>query len=435
MPNFKTLLLLLGTVATPAAAVAVDGDPVLYWNQVFLGVTPYNPGQQRPAAILNIALHDAVNATVGRPDYYYLKHVVTPGGDTRAAASVAARNVLAELLPGRVAEFDASLAASLALIPDSAAKTAGIATGVKVAQLALANRANDGTFTPVSYTPSGLPGRWAPTPPGFGPPVQPELATVTPWVMNTPSQFRPDPPPSLDSDAYTAAFLEVQAIGSATSLTRTADQTASAQFWAGSSGPGPWLKAAIDAAEVNGNSSIENARMFGKLATSVADAVIVAWDTKYTYDYWRPITAIRAADTDGNPRTAQDAGWTSLIAAPPHPSYFSAHSTISGAAATVLADAFGDETNFCVTSGTYSRCWSSFSSAALDSANSRLWGGIHWRFDNEDGLLAGQQLGAFNLSTRSFATVPEPATWTLMLVGFGAAGLGLRRRRVKEVSA
>lgn len=416
-------------VAAPASAVSADGDPVLYWNQTFLGGLPYNPGQQRAAAMLNIALHDSVNVSLGRPNVGFLGPVGSAGGDVRAAASVAAHAVLVQLQPSRTAEFNAALATSLALVPDGAAKAKGIANGTAVAAALFANRATDGQTTVVPYTPSGLPGRWAPTAPAFQPAVQPGLAVATPWVMNSPDQFRAGPPPTIDSEAYATAYNEVKTLGVNVGSTRTADQTESAQFWASAQGPGPWIKAAIDRAEATGTSTLENATTFARLATGVGDAVITIWDTKYHYDYWRPVTGIRAGETDGNGGTDGVDNWLPLIFTPPHPSYGSAHAAISGAAYTILADTFGDSGNFCLTSLGVTRCWASFSAAAIDSVNSRVWGGVHWRFDNDAGFAMGQSVGAWNVRSDVFGAVPEPASWALMILGFGVVGLAKRRRR------
>lgn len=430
---FAALLAVAGT--TSAHAVPASGDLVLYWNEVLLAGVPYTPAQQRPAAMVNIALHDAINATLGHPDRAYLGPVATAGGDTRAAAAVAAHNVLVNLYPGRAAQFDAALATSLALVPDSAAKTSGIATGATIAAATITNRANDGSFDIVPYMPSGLPGRWAPTPPGFAPPVMPQQATVTPFVMASPSAFRAAPPPALDSAEYTAAFNEVKAIGSTTSAIRTADESASAVYWAQTQGPGPWITAGIAVAATKGLSMIENARLFALLSTSVADAITAAWDTKFFYDYWRPVTAIRLADFDGNAATDADTAWSSLIVTPPHQSYLSAHSIISGAAATILDLGLGDSGTFCIASGALNRCWDSFGEAAIDSYNSRLWGGVHFRFDNVAGFTAGQDLARAAYAGNAFDAVPEPATWAMLLIGFGATGAVMRRsRRASSVS-
>lgn len=422
----------LTLTAVPAAAVAPNGNPVLFWNELMLG-TSYNPGQTRPAAMLGIALHDTVNATLGRPNVPFLGMIPVAGGDTRAATAVAARNLLVSLIPGRAAEFNAALVTQLALVPDGAAKTAGMATGATIAAATLANRATDGAFAVVPYTPSGLPGRWAPTPPGFTPPVQPQQAVMKTWLGMANDQFRLGPPPTLDSAEYTAAFNEVKAIGAVGSA-RTADQSQSARFWAAGGGPGPWIKALIDQAEARGMSTLDSAAAIGRLATGIGDGVIAVWDTKFHYDYWRPVTAIRAADTDGNPDTAADGGWTPFINTPAHPSYVSGHATVGGAAATILGAQFGDATEFCLTAGGINRCFTSFSAAAEDGAMSRLWGGIHWRFDNERGLDLGRNVGEYALAANAFGVVPEPAAWAMLIAGFGLVGAAQRlsgRRRAR----
>ncbi|WP_198159788.1 PEPxxWA-CTERM sorting domain-containing protein [Sphingomonas horti] len=171
-----------------------------------------------------------------------------------------------------------------------------------------------------------------------------------------------------------------------------------------------------------------------KLSTAIADSFISVWDTKYEYNFWRPITAIREGDTDGNADTEADAGWTPLFGTPNHPSYASAHSIQSGAAAAVLLDLVADQA-FCNTIGPDMRCFSGIAQAAQDAADSRLWGGIHWRFDNEAGLAAGDAIGRWTLAQSAFNGVPEPASWALMIAGFGLAGTALRRRPVRVAYA
>jgi hypothetical protein len=221
--------------------------------------------------------------------------------------------------------------------------------------------------------------------------------------MTSGSQFSPDGIPALTSAEYTAAFNEVKSLGDINSATRTADQTNIALFWANGGGtatpPGHLNVLAAIVAQQRGNSLAENARLFAMLNVGMADAAIMAWDAKYDTEFWRPITAIRAGDTDGNPDTAADAAWTPLIVTPPFPSYVSGHSSFSGAAASVLKSFFGrDNIAFTLPSenpAVASRSFASFSQAAQESADSRLYGGIHWRFDNEDGLTAGKALGTF----------------------------------------
>lgn len=424
---------LAGLPSAGSAAILVGDDPVLYWNSVLAGGLAGSPTtSSRGYAMVGVAIHDAANATLGGGDNSYLTGVATYGGDTRAATATAARNVLVTINPGKAAEYDAALAASLALVSDGAAKDAGIATGASVAAAMLALRTGDGSGGVVPYAPSGLPGDWAPTPPGNAPGAVPQWGGVDTWNIATGDQFRAAPPPEIGSAEYAAAFAEVRDIGSLGSLTRTADQSASAKFWEAASGTAPWIQAGLQGAQSEGLSTLENARLFALLTTSIADAAIATWDSKYFYDYWRPVTAIRLADLDGNSATDADPTWISYITAPPHPSYVSGHSAVSAAASTVLADLLGDSNPFCLTSSVGQRCFDGFEAAAQDAANSRLWGGIHWSFDNAAGLQLGSEIARYALASSAFDAVPEPTTWALMIVGFGMAGTMFRRRRLED---
>jgi len=417
-------------VAAPATAdVPVSGDPALYWNQVLAtGLTGSPTVTSRSYAMVSGAIYDAVNATTGGTHVSFVSGVSTSGGDTRAATAVAARNLLVALNPAKTADYDAALTNSLALIPAGVDKSNGIATGTAIATAALAARAADGSSALSTYSPTPGVGNWQPTPPGNLPAAVPQWAGVDPFVISSPDLFRPAAPPPLGSVAYAVAYNEVMAIGSAGSVTRTADQSASANFWVQAAGTAPWLQAGLGVAEGAGLSSIENARLFAMISTSVADSIIGIWDAKYEYDFWRPVTAIRSGDLDGNDATIVDAAWTPYIVTPNHPSYISGHSGVAAAGATVLADFFGDSQDFCLMSGGLNRCWTSFSGAAEDAANSRLWGGIHWSFDNEAGTVLGREVAQYVLNSGAFALVPEPGSWAMMILGFGLAGAVLRRR-------
>lgn len=385
------------------------GDVVLEWNALAVdntkGLMP--PGRQtRMLAMVHGAVFDAVNS-VGRDYRPYLLKVKAPrGASAEAAAVVAAHDVLVGLVPSKQSAFDAALATSLAAIPDGPAEDAGVTLGRTVAAAMLANRKDDGADDVVAYTPGTDPEDWQPTPPGFLPALLPQFATVEPFAIRSPDQFRAAPPPSLTSDKFERAFDEVKAIGAVNSPTRTADQSEIVVYWAGPSGtvqpPGHWNRIARTVAAAQGNSLGENARLFALMNIGMADANIACWDTKYTYNYVRPVTAIRNAANDGNPDTDADAGWTPLLTTPPHPSYSSGHSSISAAAATVLGEFFCDDSTAFqdtaeVTAGgrTITRSFDGFWEAAQEAANSRLYGGIHWSFDNEVGLKAGRKIGHF----------------------------------------
>jgi hypothetical protein len=410
------------------AEVLASGDPALYWNQVLAsGISGPPVVQSRTYALVSTAIHEAVNATSGFQDRSYLQGVQTSGGDTRAATAVAAYNVLVATNPAKTSDYVTALNASLALVPDGAAKTNGIATGQAIAAAALSARANDGSSAIVNYVATGEIGHWAPTPPAFGSPVAPQWADQTPWILTSGDQFRPIAPPSIGSVEYAQAYNEVLVIGAANSATRTKDQTDAALFWAGTAGAQQWVQAGVSIAGTAGLSTLDNARLFALLSTSIADAVIGVWDSKYEYDYWRPYTAIHT--DDGNPLTNADLSWTSLITSPSYPGYAGGLSGVNGAGSTILASILGDAQSFCMTGTAGSRCFDSFTGTALDGANSRLWGGIHFRFDNEQGLLLGQRVANFTLASIAFDPVPEPGTWAMMVLGFGFLGAVVRRRR------
>jgi hypothetical protein len=319
---------------------------------------------------------------------------------------VAAHDVLVGLFPSKQPDFDAALASSLAAVPDGRAEDAGVAVGKVAAASMLAARKDDGIDVPVAYTPGTGPADWQPTPPAFAPPLLPQFATLPTFAIDSPSQFRAAPPPSLTSDAFRDAFKEVKAIGAAGSTTRTSEQTDIAKYWAGPLGtiqpPGQWNRIARNVATAQGNSLAENARLFALLNLGMCDALISSFNTKYTFNFVRPVTAIRNAANDGNPDTEADATWTPLLGTPGHPSYMSAHSSISSAAATILGNFFGDDSiAFTDTSevaaggATITRSFDGFWDAAREAGMSRVYGGIHWQFDNQAGLKAGRSVGDF----------------------------------------
>jgi hypothetical protein len=236
--------------------------------------------------------------------------------------------------------------------------------------------------------------------------VVPQWRHVTPFGIPGDSAFRPPPPPALNSPEYTAAFNEVKSLGAANSTTRTAEQSQIARFWYGAAGTftagGYWNQIAQEVAVQRGNSLVQNARLFALLNMAQADATFAIWDAKYTYNFWRPVTAIRAADTDGNPDTAADPAWTPFLVTPNHPSYNSGHSGVSGAAAAVLAAFFGsDAIPFSFSSDGLpgvTRSYASFSAALQECSDSRVYAGIHWRFDVQTGQVVGNEVGDYIFS-------------------------------------
>src|SRR5207247_922781 len=297
--------------------------------------------------------------------------------------------------PSQANTFDAALAADLVGIPPGLARQ-GTEVGHEVAQQILTWRSTDGSTAVVPYTPGTNPGDWQPTPPAFLPALAPQWPYVTPFAMSAGSQFRPGPPPALDSAAYAAAFNEVKDLGRADSTTRTDEQTQIAKFWNDGLGTafamGYWNRIAEQVATDQGLSLVQDARLFALLNIAEADAHISCWDAKYAYNLWRPVTAVRAADTDGNPDTEADANWSPLLTTPNFPSYTSAHSTLSAAAAGVLTELFGDSYHFTVGSEGLpgvTRSFDSFEAAAQEAGRSRIYGGIHYQFDNLNAQAAG----------------------------------------------
>jgi hypothetical protein len=423
----------LAAGAGPASAsLLVSDDPALYWSSLVAKTVTGSPVlTSRSVAMAQTAIYEAANATTGANYRSYLGFGKS-AADTRVAVAVAARNVLVKVNPARTADYDAALAATLALVPDSPAKASAISLGEKIASAAIANRTGDGSTLTVPYMPQppGTPGAWQPTPGAFLPGALPQWGDVKPWVMSSAASFLAPPPPALSSLEYASAFNEVKEWGSATSALRTADQTLSARLFATASASGlsPWEELGIGLAQSKGLGTTDSARMLALLALSNADSLIASWDSKYHYDFWRPVTAIRNADIDGNALTAQDAGWSSLINNPNYPSHASGYAALAGSATSVLSSFFGDANAFCLENASGKLCFDSFSQAAQIAADSRLYGGIHFRFETEAGLAQGRSIGRL-VTSSALGAVPEPSTWLMLIAGFGLLGSRLRQRR------
>jgi len=378
-------------VAGFAVGSAANADVVTDWNTAALDAiraekTP-PPEASRALAILHASIYDAVNGIDRTHEAYFVQSRVPASASKTAAASAAAHEVLVALFPASAASFDDLHARTLFTVPKGPRKSSGIEWGAYVAQELLALRAADGSADTVAPPSATGPGAWRPTPPAYAPYLYPQWGFVIPFALSSGSQFRPAGPPSLDSAKYAADFNEVKALGAAVGSTRTEDQSQIALFWADGSGtetpPGHWNSIAQDVAADRGNTLEQNARLFALLNVAMADAAICAWDAKYFYAFWRPVTAVRDGDLDGNPATVSDPDWTPFLITPPFPDYVSGHSTFSGAGAAVLANFFGTDQVAFTTDSDYlpgvTRSFTSFSSAADEAARSRLYGGIHFR--------------------------------------------------------
>jgi membrane-associated phospholipid phosphatase len=383
-----------------------DSNIVLDWNRIGLEAIRTDktapPIAARNLAIQHTAIFDAVNA-ISHTFNSYKANVTAPANASLAAAvTAAAHQVLINLYPNQTATFDTAESAALGSIPDSLAKIDGIAVGEAAATQILAARSNDGSKTKVSYLPKTNPGDWQPTSPGFLPALLPQWQNVTPFAMTNGSQFRPSGPPALSSDRYTTDFNQVKTLGAKNSPVRTTEQTEIAQFWSDGAGtytpPGHWNAITEEVATKRNTSLVDEARLFALLNIALADAAIAAWDAKYIYEFWRPVTAIRQADFDNNPQTSADPTWDSLIGTPPFPEYVSGHSTFSGAADAILANFFGENVGFTATSSdlpSVSRSYNNFAAAADEAGISRIYGGIHFLAADVDGLAAGRALGNY----------------------------------------
>jgi membrane-associated phospholipid phosphatase len=394
------------------AGLTAQADVVTDWNTAALGAirigrTP-PPAASRNLALLHASIFDAVNG-ISRTHQAFAVPSAGPASANRdAAASAAAHRILTALYSNAalVTTFDHLHAATLAAVPNRPQKAAGVAWGVSVANQILALRASDGSSVIVAAPPSTEIGDWLPTPPAFAAFLLPQWGFVDPFCMTTSHQFRPPGPPALNTVKWAADYNEVKALGAAVGSIRTADQTQIALFWADGGGtetpPGHWNHIAQDVGAAQGNTMEENARLFALLNLAMADAGICAWDAKYTFNNWRPVTAIRNGDADGNPDTAPDSAWSSFIGTPPFPDYVSGHSTFSASAATVLAMFYGTD-NIAFATGSdglagVTRSFTSFSGAAAEAAVSRIYGGIHFRFAADDGMSAGLSIGEWTFN-------------------------------------
>jgi PAP2 superfamily len=380
------------SIAIPASA-----DVVTDWNNAALdairagNVAP--PIASRGLAILHAAIYDAVNGIARTNEPYLVPSAAAMSASRAAAASAAAHGTLVNLFPASAPSFDALHAAILATISNSPQKTAGIVWGEFVASQILAARANDGSNAIIQPPGGSGPGVWVPTPPAFLAYLLPQWGFVVPFAMSSSSQFRPAGPPALNSQQYAADYEEVKRLGAAVGSTRTADQTEIALFWADGAGtetpPGHWNSIAQIIGAARGTTLEENARLFALLNIAMADAAICSWDAKYTYHFWRPVTAIAFAEPQLH--------WMSFIVTPPFPDYTSGHSTFSAAAATVLPLFFGTEDLPFTTSSDFLpgvfRTFSTCQEAAEEAALSRIYGGIHFRSASADGLQAGSSIG------------------------------------------
>jgi hypothetical protein len=387
---------------------AQTANPVVQWNRTLLGIvrTPgAQPGTIHPThsfALMHAAMYDAVNAIDRRHKPYLVSlSDVPPNASQDAAAAAAAHQVLAVLYPAFQTKLDAQLERSLAQIADGQNKTDGIAIGLAAADRTLALRSNDGSNAlPIRYVFGSAPGDYQSTPPNFAPQPQfTQWSHVTPFALNGAKQFRPGPPPALTGEEYSDAFNEIKSLGIANSTTASADEALTGRFWNGAI-QNYWNEISQTLSLAHNLTTAQNARLFALLNISLADSVIAFYDAKYTYNFWRPVTAIRSADTASNPETLADPNWLPEVGkTAPDPSYPGAHAVISAAAEEVLRSFFGrDHFEFNVTSEVLpgvDRSFTSLSAAAEEATLSRVFAGQHFRFDLNAGHRLGREVADF----------------------------------------
>ena len=395
----------LGLVILAVLAIAVfpaAADEVTDWDAIMFQTALVAPAtsplvMNRNAAIVQSSVFDALNGIERRYTPIHVQPAAPPGASRRAAVVQAAYVALAHLYPAQQSTLDLQREASLdAIASDAAAENSesialGVAWGQTVADQIWAWRLTDGiTPPPPPFLGGTDPGEWRPTPPAFLPGAGPQFAYMTPWVMLSPSQFRPAGPPALDSTQYAADLTETRVMGSISSTSRSADQTLAARFWNASTAAYYWHNIALSLAAERHFTLSENSHLLALVSLAMGDAVIACWEAKYHYVFWRPVTAIRMSDPT----------WTPLLITPAFPEYPSGHSTVSGAAAAVLVDSFGETSSFSVGSDVMMgvvRSFTSFTAATDEVKDARVFAGIHFRTACNDGNATGRAVGSYVL--------------------------------------
>jgi len=354
---------------------------------------PAPPPAVRTMAIVQVSVFEAVNAVSGRYPSQRAKLAPAPSASAEAAAVAATRAALSKLMPAQQAVIDADYQALLGTIPDGPAKTAGIALGERAADAIVALCADDGAMAADAYRPHAAPGVYVPT---VGPAV-PHWGKRRPWVMSRSDQLRPGPPPALTSALWARDYNEIKAVGGKVSTQRTAEQTAAAKFWEATL-PNIYWPIARSVAAAPGRDLTDNARLFALAAMAMDDALIAVFDAKYTYNFWRPVTAIRNGDLDGNDATERDGGWAPFIDTPMHPEYPCAHCIVGGALASVLAAEVGPGPGPMLrstssTAGGAAREWATPADFAKEVAQARIYDGVHYRNSTEVGSAMGRKIG------------------------------------------
>jgi len=395
-------------------AITPGSDVIAYWSQIASNTVNVpaaatgTPEERRPVynldlATVHVAMFDAVNAIDGSYKRFAAQPTTaTAGASLEGAAAAAAYHTLKGLFPNRTAQYQAAYDSYVAALPDGDAKTRGLQIGQEVATQIVALRADDGRFTPVTYTPTSLPGRFRGTNP-----INTFLPFVRPFTLQSASQFRADGPPPLTSAEYAADVNETKALGAANSTVRTAEQTEIARFH---TEPPPRFWARNLRIFATADRGIpENARTLAALWTAQADALITCFESKYHFDFWRPYSAIQLADTDGNAATDADPSWAPVVPTPNHPEYPAAHGCGTGAAAEVLEQVFGTKKlafdwTSTVTGTTHH--FDSTDDVVKEIQLARIAGGMHFRTSTVHGAVLGMKVSKWVLRNHFQPVLP-----------------------------
>lgn len=397
MRSIQKLLLSFVIVFTSLAWVGeVRADAVTDWNTKaceIVGPVSFDaPSANRMLAIMHTAIYEAVNAITKKYPRGDVRIDAPAGASVEAAVAAAGRATLMKFASAKEAEIEAAYRTALASIPDGPSKIGGIAIGEAAAAAILAYRTDDGYATAETYRPYTIAGVYVPT----VVPVVSHWPQRKPWLMSGPDQFRPGPPPDLKSDLWTRDYNEIKAVGGKKSATRTAEQTDIARFWE-ATGPAIYHSLVGSVTKMPGRELTQNARLYMIITQVTDDAMIAVFDAKYHYNFWRPITAIRNGDIDGNDKTERDASWTPFINTPMHPEYPCAHCIVSGAVGTILQAEVGSATPvFATTSPTANntkRTWKKIEDFMQEVADGRIYDGVHFRYSTEVGTEMGRKIG------------------------------------------
>ena len=400
MKNFALSLLTLCLAFAGEACANVISD----WNKTadrYLAAgNVVGNARARGLAMTHVAMFEAVNAIDRRYSPYGLKLDPAPGTSIDAAAAAAAHGVLVALAPSQKGKLDETLAEALKGVADPAARAAGVALGERAAAGIVAARADDALTAPDTYRPHTTPGVWVPT----AAPISPEYATAKPWGAARHDTYRPGPPPALASEQYAREYNETRTLGGRTSTARTPAQTEAVRFWSQGNLQASADQTARQYAEAHKLGPVASARLYALMHMAYNNTFIADWDAKFVYNFWRPVTAIRNGDKDGNDATEREAGWTPLNATPMHPEYPSQAAMIAAIVRTIVESEFGPQpmaiTMVDTANPTLKRSFESVAKMAEEMCDVRIWGGIHFRSSLRTATSMGERIAADILKTQ-----------------------------------